>query len=307
MINTETVTTDLRPPKKPLKLGKYFRKVETNYEDIIGFQDKFFSTDGRYTSMMLIASFKDDNQFAMGFLAMIFFFCLLLAQFVMFMAGGTWAVFYPGYDMFNWPIEYYVQVLLVIYAAIQFKKSKKKQALAVVCDRKTGNVNFPALCGNPELVIPFDKIDLYRGSVASSLGSGMPVHVLVPQMYPSSAKRDFQGVILFADSYDEACSRWTLLTEFMDKNKPIPYGLLQSVQSHIDDNEAAIWRGTDVKARYPLDPEIKNNYKYVFHTNYEETVEYPYDEINSVIAPFSDDPELLKKNIQRAHDLYILL
>ncbi|WP_343817962.1 hypothetical protein [Colwellia asteriadis] len=135
----------------------------------------------------------------------------------------------------------------------------------------------------------------------------MPAEIIIPKMYPSSAKRDFQYAILFADSYDEACSRWTLLTEFMDKNKPIPYGLLSSVQSYIDSDEAAIWRDTDVRDSYPLAPEIKNNYKYVFHTNYEETIEYPYGEIDFVIAPFSDDPELLKKNIQRAYDLHLLL
>ncbi|GAA0820406.1 hypothetical protein GCM10009111_25800 [Colwellia asteriadis] len=129
MINTETVTTDSRPPKKPLKLGKYFRKVETNYEDIIGFQDKFFSTDGRYTSLMMTGSIKDSDHWANGAMAMTLFFCLLLAQFAMFMAGGTWAVFYPGYDMFNWPIEYYVQILLVTFAIIQFKKSKKNKCL----------------------------------------------------------------------------------------------------------------------------------------------------------------------------------
>ncbi len=177
----------------------------------------------------------------------------------------------------------------------------------MILDRKTGNVNFPAFGGNPELVIPFEQIEIHRGSLGYSRGSGMPVHSLVPKMYPSSAKRDFQYIILFADNYDQACSRWTLLTEFMDKNKPIPFGLLQSVQFRLDRDSASIWRGTDVKDRYPLDPEIKDNYKYVFHTNYEETVEYPYDEINAVIAPFSDNPELLKKNIERAYDLHLLL
>ncbi|GAA0820410.1 hypothetical protein GCM10009111_25810 [Colwellia asteriadis] len=179
--------------------------------------------------------------------------------------------------------------------------------LAVVCDRKTGNVNFPTFGGSPELVIPFEHIEIYVGTLGFSLGSGMPAEIIIPKMYPSSAKRDFQYAILFADSYDEACSRWTLLTEFMDKNKPIPYGLLSSVQSYIDSDEAAIWRDTDVRDSYPLAPEIKNNYKYVFHTNYEETIEYPYGEIDFVIAPFSDDPELLKKNIQRAYDLHLLL
>ncbi|MCP4323144.1 MAG: hypothetical protein GY787_15125 [Alteromonadales bacterium] len=129
MINTETVTSDLRPPKKPLKLGKYFRKVATNYDDIIGFKDDFLITDGRYADLMMMGSFKDSDHWANGAMAMTLFCCLLFAQFVMFMAGGTWAVFYPGYDIFNIPIEYYVQVLKVIYAIIQFKKSKKNKHL----------------------------------------------------------------------------------------------------------------------------------------------------------------------------------
>lgn len=166
---------------------------------------------------------------------------------------------------------------------------------------------FPAFACHPELVIPFEQVEMYVGSVGFSRGSGMPAECVVPKMYPKSAKHDFQYAVLCADNYDQACYFWTLLTEFMDRNKPIPYGILKSVQFRLDRNIAAIWPDTDVRNSYPLDPEIKNNYQYVFHTNYEETVEYPHDKIQYVIAPFSDDPELLKQNIARAYDLNILL
>ncbi len=88
MINTETVTTDLRPPKKPLKLGKYFRKVATNYDDIIGFKDGFLSTDGRYTSLMMMGSFKDSDHWANGAMAMTLFCCFLGVQIVTFISHG---------------------------------------------------------------------------------------------------------------------------------------------------------------------------------------------------------------------------
>ncbi len=302
MINTEHVTQDLRSPKKPTAkaLGKYFRKVEIDYDDIMGFHDRTLSIDGRYASLMMTGSLRDSDHWANGAMGMTFFVFIVIGQIISGLSHGIW-------QMFDSPIEYFIQLLLLIYSAVQFKKSKKKQALAVVCDRKTGNVYFPAFASHPELVIPFEQVDMYRGSIGYSRGSGMAVNTLVPKIYHASAKRDSQYAVLCADNYDQACKFWTLLTEFMDKNKPIPYGLLQSVQFRIDRDVASIWPGTDVRNAYPLDPEIKNNYQYVYHTNYEETVEYPFDEIQHVIAPFSDDPELLKKNIERAYDLNLLL
>ncbi len=58
MINTEHVTQDLRPPKKPTAkaLGKYFRKVEIDYEDIIGSHDRSLST--RYTHYLALCRYR---------------------------------------------------------------------------------------------------------------------------------------------------------------------------------------------------------------------------------------------------------
>ncbi len=303
MINTEHVTQDLRPPKKSAAkaLGKYFRKVEIDYEDIMGFHDRTLSIDGRYASLMMTGSLKDSDHWANGAMGMTFFGIVVFMQLAALIKFGELGPYLTQ------PYTWGTQLLLLIYSAVQFKKSKKKQALAVVCDRKTGNVYFPAFASHPELVIPFEQVEMYTGSVGYSRGSGMAVECVVPKIYHASAKRDSQYAVLCADNYDQACKFWTLLTEFMDKNKPIPYGLLQSVQFRIDRDVASIWPGTDVRNAYPLDPEIKNNYQYVYHTNYEETVEYPFDEIQHVIAPFSDDPELLKKNIERAYDLNLLL
>ncbi|WP_147302699.1 hypothetical protein [Thalassotalea euphylliae] len=135
----------------------------------------------------------------------------------------------------------------------------------------------------------------------------MAAECIVPKMYPKAAKRDFQYDVLIADNYDRACNFWTLLTEFMDKNKPIPYGFLNSVQLYIDTDEAAIWPDKDVRNGYPLDPEIKDNYRYVYHSDFEGTVDYPIEEVAEVVAPFSDDPELLAKNVERAHQLNLIL
>ncbi|WP_147302700.1 hypothetical protein [Thalassotalea euphylliae] len=135
----------------------------------------------------------------------------------------------------------------------------------------------------------------------------MAADCVVPKMYPNAAKWDFQYAVLISDNYDQACNFWTLLTEFMDKNKPIPYGFLNAVQFNIDDDSSAIWEGTDIEKRYPLDPEIKDNYRYVYHSDFEGTVDYPIEEVAEVVAPFSDDPELLAKNVERAHQLNLIL
>ncbi|REL27772.1 hypothetical protein DXX93_15205 [Thalassotalea euphylliae] len=301
-LNTEQLTTDLRPPKKPAEkaFGKYFRKVEVDYENVVGYREGTTSVDGRYAAMMMMASLKDMHYWANGAMAMTFVVIILILQIVSGLGHDEWTLFNPEYEII-------VQILLALYALREFKKSKKKQAQAVVCDRKTGNVHFPAFGKNPELVIPFNQVELYVGSVGYSRGSGMAAKCIVPTMYPKAAKRDFQYAILIADSYDEACRYWTLLTEFMDKNKPIPYGFLNSVQFHLDRNKSTIWPDKDVRNSYPLDPEIKDNYRYVYHSDFEGTVDYPIEEVAEVVAPFSDDPELLAKNVERAHQLNLIL
>ncbi|REL27777.1 hypothetical protein DXX93_15230 [Thalassotalea euphylliae] len=301
-LNTEQLTTDLRPPKKPAEkaFGKYFRKVEVDYNNFLGYRATTLNIDGRYVSMMMMGSFKDMHHWANGAMAMTLVFAIFVPQLTWGLSHGVWTIFTPAYDVF-------VQILLTLYALREFKKSKKKQVQAVVCDRKTGNVRFPAFGKNPELVIPFDQVELYVGSVGYSLGSGMAAKCIVPTMYPKAAKWDFQYAVLVADNYDQACRYWTLLTEFMDKNKPIPYGFLNAVQFNIDDDSSAIWEGTDIEKRYPLDPEIKDNYRYVYHSDFEGTVDYPIEEVAEVVAPFSDDPELLAKNVERAHQLNLIL
>ncbi|WP_448565331.1 hypothetical protein [Thalassotalea ganghwensis] len=300
-INTDKVTKALRPPKKPAekKLGKYFRKAELAYDDIFGYQTRTSTYDGRYAKLTMPGSARDSDHWANGATAMMFAVIILILQLIILYNHGFFIIL-EGYDLL-------AQALLVPYALVQFKKSKKKQALAVVCDRKTGNVNFPAFGGNPELVIPFSEVEMYMGSIAYSRGSGMPTNIIVPKMYPKTAKYDFQYPVLCADSYDELCQFWTVLTEFMDKNKPIPYGAMASIQSYLDKDKAAIWEGTKIREPLPLDPEIKDNYRYVYFKNEDGSVEYPFDEITHVIAPYSDNPELLQQNIERAYQLKILI
>ncbi|WP_448565329.1 hypothetical protein [Thalassotalea ganghwensis] len=300
-INTDKLTQALRPPKKPMEkyLGKHFRKVELAYEDILGFQSYVSAFDGRYATLIMSGSAQDTWYSAFGINALLFFAAILVPQLVSFSAGNGFLAF-KGWGVL-------LQLFLLISAMVLFIKSKKKQALAVVCDRKTGNVNFPAFAGNPELVIPFSEVEMYRGSIAYSRGSGMPAEIIVPKMYPKTAKYDFQYDVLCADSYDELCKFWTVLTEFMDKNKPIPYGAMASIQSYLDKDKAAIWEGTKIREPLPLDPEIKDNYRYVYFKNEDGTVEYPPEEITHVIAPYSDNPELLQQNIERAYQLKLLI
>jgi hypothetical protein len=306
MINTEQVS-ELRPPKKPTDMGKYYRKVDVNYDNLFGVND-IYSTDGRYYGVLLISSMRDIFQTATVFTALVFFGVSIFMQITTLFKAASMEQFLGAH--FLHPLFILGQVLLLIIAFIYHRKAKIPRATSVVFDRKTGNVNFPAFGGNPELVIPFEEVEMYRGSLGFSLGTGMPVTSLIPKKYPKHGKRDCQYIVAFADSYDGACQSWTLLTEFMDKNKPIPFGLLQSVQDYLDKGYSTVWKGDKIgpyMENYPLDPEIKNNYKYVFHTDIDGEKEYPMDEVNYVIAPFSDDPELLEKNIKRAYELNILL
>ncbi|WP_220494712.1 MULTISPECIES: hypothetical protein, partial [unclassified Pseudoalteromonas] len=267
-----------------------------------------YSTDGRYYGILLISSMRGIFQKATVALMLTFFGILTVMQVLgLFKAKSLQHLLD---SLLFHPLFILGQVLLLIIAFIYHRKAKIPRATSVVFDRKTGNVNFPAFGGNPELVIPFEEVEMYRGSLGFSLGSGMPVTSLIPKKYPKHGKRDCQYIVAFADSYDGACQSWTLLTEFMDKNKPIPFGLLQSVQDYLDKGYSTVWKGDKIgpyMENYPLDPEIKNNYKYVFHTDIDGEKEYPRDEVNYVIAPFSDDPVLLEKNIKRAYELNILL
>lgn len=306
MINTEQVSA-LRPPKKPTDMGKYYRKVEVDYDNLLGVNDTY-STDGRYYGVLLISSMRGIFQKATVALMLTFFGILTIMQILGLFKAKSLQHLLDSF-LFD-PLFILGQVLLLIIAFIYHRKARIPRGKLVVFDRKTGNVNFPAFGGNPELVIPFEEVEMYRGSLGFSLGRGMPVTSLIPKKYPKHGKRDCQYIVAFADSYDGACQSWTLLTEFMDKNKPIPFGLLQSVQHHLNKGNSVTWRGDKIGPymdKYPLDPVIKNNYKYVYHENRDATEEYPRDEVNYVIAPFSDDPVLLEKNIKRAYELNILL
>ena len=306
MINTEQVS-ELRPPKKPTDMGKYYRKVEVNYDNLLGVKDEL-GADGRYYGLLLMGSMRDIFQTATLALMLTFFGILTVMQVIgLFKAKSLQHLLD---SLLFHPLFILGQVLLLIIAFIYHRKAKTPRATSVVFDRKTGNVNFPAFGGNPELVIPFEEVELYRGSLGFSLGSGMPVDSLIPKKYPKHGKRDCQYIVAFADGYDDACNLWTLLNEFMDKNKPIPFAMLPSVQYYLDKGCSTVWKGDKIgpyMENYPLDPEIKNNYKYVFHTDIDGEKKYPRDEVNYVIAPFSDDPELLEKNIKRAYELNILL
>ncbi|NMP81822.1 hypothetical protein HHE92_18755 [Pseudoalteromonas arctica] len=306
MINTEQVS-ELRPPKKPTDMGKYYRKVEVDYNNLLGVKDEL-GADGRYYGLLLMGSMRDIFQKATVALMLTFFGILTVMQILGLFKAKSLQHFLDSF-LFH-PLFILGQVLLLIITFIYHQKANIPRASSVVFDRKTGNVNFPAFGGNPELVIPFDEVELYRGSLGFCLGSGMPVDSLIPKKYPKHGKRDCQYIVAFADGYDDACNLWTLLNEFMDKNKPIPYAMLPSVQYYLDKGYSTVWKGDKIGPfmdNYPLDPEIKNNYKYVFHTDIDGEKKYPMDEVNYVIAPFSDDPELLEKNIKRAYELNILL
>ncbi|MBB1471243.1 hypothetical protein H5232_22900 [Pseudoalteromonas sp. SG41-5] len=306
MINTEQVS-ELRPPKKPTDMGKYYRKVEINYDNLLGVKDEL-GADGRYYGLLLMGSMTDTDDSSYSWQALTFFAIGTIMQVLGLFKAKSLQHLLDSF-LFH-PLFILGQVLLLIIAFIYHRKAKIPRATSVVFDRKTGNVNFPAFGGNPELVIPFEEVELYRGSLGFSLGSGMPVDSLIPKKYPKHGKRDCQYIVAFADGYDDACNLWTLLNEFMDKNKPIPYAMLPSVQHYLDKGYSTVWKGDKIGPymdNYPLDAEIKNNYKYVFHTDIDGEKEYPRDEVNYVIAPFSDDPVLLEKNIKRAYALNILL
>ncbi|WP_139048204.1 hypothetical protein [Pseudoalteromonas sp. BSi20652] len=248
-------------------MGKYYRKVDVDYDNLFGVND-IYSTDGRYYGVLLMGSMTDTDDSSYSWLALTFFAIGAIMQVLGLFKAKSLQHLLDSL-LFD-PLFILGQVLLLIIAFIYHRKAKIPRATSVVFDRKSGNVNFPAFGGNPELVIPFEEVEMYRGSLGFSLGRGMPVTSLIPKKYPKHGKRDCQYIVAFADSYDEACQSWTLLTEFMDKNKPIPFGLLQSVQDYLNKGHSTVWKGDKIgpyMENYPLDPEIKNTYKYVFHTD----------------------------------------
>ena len=125
MINTEQLTPNLRLPKKPVEktLGKHFRKVEIDYDDIMGFHDETLSFDGRYASLMMMGSLKDSDQWANGAMAMTFFGVIALMQITAIIKFGELGPYLTQ------PYTWGAQLLLLCYAFIQFKKSKKNKHL----------------------------------------------------------------------------------------------------------------------------------------------------------------------------------
>ena len=140
-LNTEQLTTDLRPPKKPAEkaFGKYFRKVEVDYNNFLGYRATTLNLDGRYVSMMMMGSLKDSDHWANGAMAMTFFGIIVFMQITALVKFGELGPYLT--QPYTW-----VTQLLLLYAALQFKKSKKNKHKPSFATEK------PVMCIFPPLV-----------------------------------------------------------------------------------------------------------------------------------------------------------
>ncbi len=305
MIDTENLTQDLRPEKKVINpdswFDKHYRKIETNYDDLYGVIE-CVGVDDRYWTMIIDGTRKHSNQAVNVLMAATFIVILMTLQVVEYYKYGVidpmlTSVYYIG-----------AQIGLFIYAVINHYKSQVNQGRAVVFDRKTGNVHFPAVLGNKELIVPFAQVNMYMGVAGYSRGSGEKFFQLKPKVYPKDQRSDFAYAVLFADYYDQACGLWTLLTEFMDKNKPIPTGVHASLQFYIEEKKSPLWKGNLMNDRYPISDELKQ-YDFIYPSDpanaenrkkYEDLIRPEY------IAPHSDNPALLAQNVERAYQMNII-
>ncbi|REL27779.1 hypothetical protein DXX93_15240 [Thalassotalea euphylliae] len=179
-LNTEQLTTDLRAPKKPAEkaFGKYFRKVEVDYNNILGYRVNTTSVDGRYVAMMMVGSLKDSDHWANGAMAMTLVFAIFVPQLTWGLSHGVWTIFTPAYDVF-------VQVLLTLYALREFKKSKKNKHKPLFATVKLAMCIFPPLVKTLSWLFPLIKWSSMSVQSAIALALAWQQTVLSPKCTPT--------------------------------------------------------------------------------------------------------------------------
>ncbi|REL27774.1 hypothetical protein DXX93_15215 [Thalassotalea euphylliae] len=185
-LNTEQLTTDLRPPKKPAEkaFGKYFRKVEVNYDNVLGYREGTGSIDGRYAALMMVGSLKDSDHWANSAMAMTFFGIIVFMQITALVKFGELGPYLT--QPYTW-----VTQLLLLYAALQFKKSKKNKHKPSFATVKLAMCIFPPSVKTLSWLFPLIKWNSMSVQSAIAVAQAWQQNVLSPKCTPKPPSEIF--------------------------------------------------------------------------------------------------------------------
>lgn len=201
---TETVTRETKPSRKREKWRGNLVTPKERHQRHIPFYTR---TDGKQWLVRCNSYYLDHQVRAVVFL---FF-------------GSLWVT--PAVYLYQFDgITFFVYLSLAPYlvsAYYIYKSRTGGEDTWIVFDRTTGNVCFWKRDAEHSLTVPFEKVNCYWIEVFRR-GVSHSLYFMPTENLPNEHHRWWQVMFGTATRYDEAQYLWWVLTDFMDKTKPIP-------------------------------------------------------------------------------------
>lgn len=212
---TKEVTKNTRPVRR----AKWLRPDPVKPQPTYSFHTPFYTkTDGKQWVIQSDSSYGTLR--AAGFISSFFLiFCTI--------AGST-LYQYHGVNLF----VYLAIGLFFVFVYTMYKTRAGGEDTWVVFDRTTGNVCFWKKNQKSSLTVPFEQVKCYWNSKYMR-GGPVSSFFLMPEVnLPNERNRLWKVHFGFAPQYEQAQFFWRVLTDFMDKSRPIPEvpGLIHQVR-----------------------------------------------------------------------------
>jgi hypothetical protein len=202
-------TQTLSPKTRPVRKAKRLRGQKVEPIEHYGFHTPFeVKTDGQ---QWIISTNTKVTVNRIAAMIILFFFSLPLTLFFYMSIGDS--------DQWPWGIVALLAWGVTIYNIIKARLGGEDTW--VVFDRTTGNVCFWRKNAKNSLTVPFEQVDCYWTPVFRR-GLSHNFYFMPTVNLPNERHRWWQVYMGFPTQYQQAQYFWRVLTDFMDKTKPIP-------------------------------------------------------------------------------------
>jgi hypothetical protein len=201
-------TQTLSPKTRPVRKAKRLRGQKVEPIEHYGFHTPFeVKTDGQ--QWIISTNTKVTvNRIAAMMLLFFFIFCTVALYFTYPAKGAELFIFLAS-----------ILGLAALYNIIKARLGGEDTW--VVFDRTTGNVCFWRKNAKNSLTVPFEQVDCYWTPVFRR-GLSHNFYFMPTVNLPNERHRWWQVYMGFPTQYQQAQYFWRVLTDFMDKTKPIP-------------------------------------------------------------------------------------
>jgi hypothetical protein len=201
-------TQTLSPKTRPVRKAKRLRGQKVEPIEHYGFHTPFeVKTDGQ--QWIISTNTKVTvNRIAAMMLLFFFIFCTVALYFTYPAKGAELFIFLAS-----------ILGLAALYNIIKARLGGEDTW--VIFDRTTGNVCFWRKNAKNSLTVPFEQVDCYWTPVFRR-GLSHNFYFMPTVNLPNERHRWWQVYMGFPTQYQQAQYFWRVLTDFMDKTKPIP-------------------------------------------------------------------------------------